>query len=252
MTGYDPAHFARIASVEQRHAWFRARRELLGRLAADLTSDLPDGFQVLDAGCGTGDVLQRLVQACPRGVVIGMDIHAAGLEFARQRTNCRLVVGDVRQPPFGAEFALVGIFDVLEHLEDDNDVLRQLCGLLRPGGVLLLTVPGDPSLWSYFDVSAGHVRRYTVDEIDQKLRSAGVKVEYITPFMQVMKPLIRGYRCAAPQVNTAHDTRGDLRVVPVINEVLYWLLRRELPMIQRRQVLRSGSSILAIARREWT
>jgi SAM-dependent methyltransferase len=249
MAGYDPAHFARIAAVEQRHAWFRARRELLGHLGRDLTGSLPNGFQVLEVGCGTGDVLQQLERACARGLVTGMDIHAEALEFARQRTSCRVVVGDANQPPFGADFALVGMFDVLEHLEDDAQVLKRTYDLLQPGGALLLTVPADPSLWSYFDEASGHVRRYDAVDLGGKLRDAGFEVEYLTPFMRVMEPIMRGYRRAAPRLNRAQDPSGDLRIIPVINDVLYWLLRRETVPIRRRQRLGGGTSLLAIGRR---
>lgn len=249
MDGFDPAHFARLAAVEQRHAWFRARRELIGHLAADLTRDLPGAYRVLEVGCGTGDVLRVLEQACPGGQVIGMDIHAEGLRFARQRTACRLVLGDANDPPFGAEFALVGMFDVLEHLPDDEHALRRMYGLLQPQGALMLTAPADPALWSYFDESARHVRRYEVHDLERKLRNAGFTVEYITPFMQIMVPIMHAWRRAAPRLGGSRDTTRDLAVIPVANEVLYWLLKREAPRLEQRRTLPRGSSILAIARR---
>lgn len=249
MDGFDPAHFAHLAAVEERHAWFRARRELIGNLAEDLTRDLPPHYRVLEVGCGTGHVLRALEQACSGGQVIGMDVHVEGLHFARQRTACQLVLGDANAPPFGAEFALVGLFDVLEHLPDDGHVLRRMFGLLQPHGVLMLTVPADPALWSYFDESSRHVRRYEVPDLERKLRAAGFTVEYITPYMQLLAPIMQVWRRAVPRLGDHRQMSRELSVIPVANDVLYWLLKREAAHIQQRRVLPYGASILAVARR---
>jgi SAM-dependent methyltransferase len=245
--GYDPTHFARLAAIEERHAWFRVRRELLGRLAADITRDLPDGFRVLEVGCGTGVILQELEKVCPRGQVIGMDLYEEGLRFARQRTTSPLIVGDANDPPLGQEFILVGLFDVLEHLPDDEHVLRRMCDLLLPGGTLLLTVPADPTLWSYFDESARHVRRYELPELAAKLDGAGLEVTYITHFMRALRPLMRLYRHAA--FTNRRDTKRDLTVLPLANKLLYRILKRDASAIAARRPLTSGTSLLAIARR---
>lgn len=246
---FDPAHFAHLFAIEERHAWFRARRELIGQLAADVTRELPDGYQVLEVGCGTGTVLQELEKVCERGQVIGMDKFAEGLDFARQRTSCPLVVGDATDPPFGEEFAVVGLFDVLEHLRDDGEVLKRMRELLLPGGTLLLTVPADPTLWSYFDESAHHQRRYALPELQGKLRRAGFEVEYITCFMRALVPIMRAYRRTVPAFVGPRGANADLRVIPVVNEVLYRLLKRDLHAIQRRRQFVRGTSLLAIARR---
>jgi SAM-dependent methyltransferase len=249
MGEYDPAHFARLFAIEQRHAWFRARREMIGQLAADVTRDLPAGYRVLEVGCGTGSVLQELERVCARGQVIGMDKFAEGLDFARQRTSCPLVVGDAHDPPFGAEFAVVGLFDVLEHLAEDESVLTRMGELLLPGGALLLTVPADPSLWSYFDESAHHQRRYTLPDLQAKLRRAGFEVEYITHFMRALGFVMPAYRRAVPFLGGTRETRAELRVIPGANDVLYWLLKSDAHAIRRRRQLTRGTSILAIVRR---
>lgn len=245
---YDPSHYDRLFAVEDRHAWFRARGELLGRLAADVTRDLPDGYRVLEVGCGTGAMLQVLERVCTRGDVVGMDLFPEGLHFARQRVSCQLVIGDANDPPFGQEFVLVSMFDVLEHLIDDEGVLRRMGDLLLPGGALLLTVPADPTLWSSFDVAARHQRRYELPALQAKLHQAGFEVEYITYFMQALAPLLRIYR-RPPLLKGVRQTQAELRIIPGLNSMLYWILRREAEIIRRRKHLARGSSILAIARR---
>ncbi|HYN88796.1 MAG TPA: class I SAM-dependent methyltransferase, partial [Ardenticatenaceae bacterium] len=153
---YDPQHFAPLFAIEDRHFWFRSRNRVIAAVARQLTADLNARYRVLEVGCGTGNVLRVLERVCARGTVMGMDLFAEGLSYARARTTCTLLQGDMRRPPFDAEFDLIGLFDVLEHLPDDVQVLRDLYAMLAPGGRLLMTVPAGPSLWSYFDEASGH------------------------------------------------------------------------------------------------
>src|SRR5205807_25061 len=92
--------------------------------------------------------------------------------------------------PFLDSFDMLGLFDVLEHLEDDCAVLKALRSLLSPAGSLLITVPASRALWSYFDVSAHHCRRYDVAELREKLTASGYEVEFITPYMASIFPLV--------------------------------------------------------------
>ena len=138
---YDPAFFQLLFEVEDRHFWFRSRNRIIAAWVKRLTSELTPGFRVLEIGCGTGNVLRVLDQVCPSGTVVGMDLFAEGLKYAQQRTSAALVQGDMHHPPFASQFDIIGLFDVLEHLPDDRQVLRDLKGMLRENGTLLLTVP---------------------------------------------------------------------------------------------------------------
>jgi SAM-dependent methyltransferase len=245
---YDPAHFEAVNAVERDHAWFRARRELIGQLAAEAARNAPPEYRALELGCGTGGVLETLVDACSGGRVVGVDLLDEGLAFARQRTRCPLVAADVLHPPFGRVFHLVGLFDVLEHIPDDRRVLGEIANLLVAGGTLLITVPADPSLWSYYDEAAHHVRRYSVPELQAKLRDAGFEIEYISYFMQPLAWMLRTYRRLAPRIRRRENVDSDHRVLPIVNPLFYRLLKREHGSIRARRQIASGSSIVAIVR----
>src|SRR2546426_974449 len=85
---YDPEFFFRLASIESKHFWFRTRNRVIATLAEQITKNWAYGYRVLEVGCGTGNVLRTLEQTCFRGVVVGMDLFAEGLAFARTRTSC--------------------------------------------------------------------------------------------------------------------------------------------------------------------
>jgi SAM-dependent methyltransferase len=254
---YDPAFFTQLFAIEDRHFWFRTRNHVIGTLVDQLTRPLPTGYRVLEVGCGTGNVLRMLEQRCRRGTVVGMDLFAEGLHYARRRTACGLVQGDVRTPPFGPVFNLIGLFDVLEHLPDDRQILADLHRMLVPGGHLLVTVPAHRALWSYFDEAAHHCRRYAAPDLRRKLTAAGYRVDYLTQYMAVLFPLVwAGRRLAALTGGGAARrapgeaerlTRQELRITPGINEILIALLAPEAALITRRRTLPLGTSLLAVA-----
>ncbi|MBN1967158.1 MAG: class I SAM-dependent methyltransferase [Anaerolineae bacterium] len=248
---YDAAWFEPLMAAEDRHFWFRARNIILSRVISQITRQLDPGYRVLEVGCGTGNVLRVLEQACPGGTVVGMDLFAEGLAYAQQRVSCLLVQGDMHQPPFGVPFDVIGLFDVLEHLPDDHKVLRDLFDMLAPGGRLLLTVPAHQALWSYFDEAAHHCRRYELPDLQDRLTGAGYAVEYLTPYMAALYPLLRLWRGRRPAANESAQDRSvdELRIVPVLNDVLAFALAQEARLIARRRRLPFGSSLLAVARR---
>ncbi len=252
--GYDPKNFEILFATEDRHFWFRARNQAISALAGQVVAQLSPGYRVLEMGCGDGNVLRFLERTCLTGTVVGMDLYGEGLRYARSRTSCPLVQGDVRQSPFGKTFQVVGIFDVLEHISDDNRVLSDLWDLLEIRGTLLLTVPAYPSLWSNVDELAGHCRRYKPGELRSKLEAAGFAIEYLTPYMASTLPLMWLSRRskAGTTTGSAHAlelARQELRVVPVLNEIIAWVLSWEARWMVKRRQLPFGSSLLAVARK---
>ena len=255
-TEYDPSVYQPLAKVEDHHFWFRARNRVIGAMAAGVAGQLSPGYRVLEVGCGTGNVLRALTEACPGGTVIGMDLFADGLQFARARMPKALLVrGDALHPPFADRFEIVGMFDVLEHLEDDLAVLRALRLLITDGGSLIMTVPAGRALWSYFDEASRHVRRYEIDELKDKLTKTGFEVEFLSPYMGILYPVLwLGRRLAGgkhqPGVDAEKTRRlfdQELHVNPVAGAALGAMLRLELPWLVGRRHLPTGSSLIVIA-----
>jgi SAM-dependent methyltransferase len=250
--GFDARHVPQLLAVEERHFWFRARNAAIATLARQATIDLDPGYRVLDVGCGTGNTLKTLQGACPNGRAVGLDSLRDGLPHARSRSGRPVVQADIQQLPFGADprFHLIGLFDVLEHIHDDRLALTKLRELLAPGGALLMTVPAHPELWSYFDEAARHCRRYSTASLSALLTESGYRAEYMTPFMSSLYPVLWIFRKVAGLRPRRHDTATlpDLRVVPILNSLLFRLLSRDARLIGTRRKLRFGTSIIALAR----
>jgi SAM-dependent methyltransferase len=250
----DEPLFRELVAAEDRHFWFAARNQVIAAILHRIMPLLPTGFRTLEIGCGTGNVLRVLQRIFGPNKVVGMDMFEGGLRYARQRTQCALVQGDMHAPPFGAQFHLIGMFDVIEHLADDARVLLDARALLQPGGMLLLTVPAHMSLWSYADEYAGHQRRYRIPEMRSKLNAAGFRVEFISYFMGPTFPVMwlkRRITSRLHKSRTPSEARNlflaDLRPVPVVNAALRWLAEREAALIASGRPLPFGTSLLAVA-----
>jgi SAM-dependent methyltransferase len=255
---FDPTFYHALSLIEDRHFWFRARNEVISVLAKQVVVGLPPGYRVLEAGAGTGNVLRVLEQSCRQGRVTGMDLFAQGLTYARRRTTCSLVQGDMRALPFGVHFDVIGAFDVLEHLSDDEGALRCLAAALKEDGVLLLTVPAHPSLWSYFDEASHHCRRYARADLETKLLRCGYRLEYVTEYMASPLPLMWLRRRLSSSLDrgpigspekTRDLTMTELQVIPILNDVLALSLWLEARLMARRCRLPFGTSVVAVARK---
>ena len=144
--------------------------------------------EILDAGCGTGVFSFELSKRHPEARVVGVDsdpslIARAG-EIAKRAglAGCSFLEGDVTNLGFESEFDLVVSVDNLEHVEDDTGAMRTLLHALRPGGRLVVHVPGYERRWILFgrrvnfDVP-GHVRPgYKAEDLVGKLQQAGFVV----------------------------------------------------------------------------
>ena len=164
------------------HEWGTApefvgpRHELRERLLLDLFLAAGPGPQVLDAGAGPGTLSAML--AALGFEVTSTDASSAAVAVLRERAPGRALQADVTALPFEREsFDAAVLGEVLEHVEDDRSALAEVARVLRPRGVLALSVPANPRLYGPSDVWAGHVRRYTRPALIDACTSAGFTIE---------------------------------------------------------------------------
>ncbi|MFM0363707.1 class I SAM-dependent methyltransferase [Paraburkholderia sediminicola] len=244
--GFRASHFAELAALEAGNFWFEARNRLivwaLRRYASDFSS-------FLEVGCGTGYVLSALATAFPLACVTGSEIFSTGLSFAASRLpGAGFMQMDARDIPFSGEFDAIGMFDVLEHIEEDETVLRSAHTALRPGGHLLLTVPQHQWLWSATDDYACHVRRYAVHDLHAKVRAAGFAIVRSTSFVSVLLPFMMLSRLSR-RSGEAEATGAELSVAPWLNRLFGAALAAESRMIRAGVDFPAGGSRFLIAKK---
>jgi len=148
--------------------------------------------------------------------------------------------------PFMEEFDAIGAFDVLEHIEDDCWILKEIYRSIRPTGGLLLTVPQHPFLFSRADEIAGHVRRYRARDLRRKVEDVGFRVILMASFITLPFPLMLLRRLGG-KVNPSYDIYDEIQVGWLTNSILRIILRLEIASIQAGFRLPFGGSLLLVA-----
>ena len=206
-----------------------------------------DFFEV---GCGTGFVLAGLQRAFPNLKLAGSEVYIEGLQFASKRVaTAELMQIDASDIPFSDEFDVVGIFDVLEHIEQDQSILDQLYKTVSPGGGLIITVPQHQFLWSYQDVAASHVRRYSSFELEHKVKESGFKIITMTSFVSLLLPLMMVMRFAIRGHQIDFDPQGELKINSTLNSLLASIMSLEVGLIRLGVRFPLGGSLLLIAKK---
>lgn len=128
----------------------------------------------LDVGCGRGDVSAHLAAKGWSGMAIDFSDAAVAEATANLRACPQVIVARRSLADATGDYQCVIAWDVLEHIEDDREALRLMGLRLRPGGYLLLAVPSNPREWRWDDDFYGHFRRYTREDLSDKLAHAGL------------------------------------------------------------------------------
>ena len=235
--------YALMAEVEDRHWWWRARREILrGVLEQYAPARNGHSRRVLEVGCGTGGNLATLQEF---GEVLGAEHEPAALGYLRFKYQDRFKAIQHSIPdPIPERFDIIGMFDVLEHLADDAAALRWLSTQLRPGGVAVLTVPAFPFLWSEHDVAAHHFRRYRLAGLIG-LVPPELKVLHATYFNTLLFPAVAAVRTALRLLPARLRPGGTQMALPpaALNWLAYQVFRLERHLVPR---LRSAVGVSAL------
>lgn len=252
----DFDYYAKYYAFESGDWWFIARRQIVLGLLQDALArhdPAPDAKRVLlDAGAGTGITLNYLE---PLGTLVGADFSAEALRFCRQRGHRRLLQADVARLPLASDtFDVVTCLDVVEHITEDEEALAELFRVLKPGGVLALTVPALPFLWSEHDVINHHRRRYRRRRIQRMVTRAGFEIErlsyynfWLSPLATAARLIKRLWTWAFPQI-VQRITADNTYLPRSINWLFARIFASELALL-RRTSLPYGISLICIARK---
>ncbi len=237
------------AEIEDQSFWFNHRNNVI----ATGVINFPPSGMIFDIGGGNGFVAKGLINAGFECALIEPGISGASKAVERGIDNvfCATVesIGIEKKSIPG-----IGLFDVIEHIEDDISFLKNLHSLMVSGGRLYATVPAYNLLWSKEDEFAGHFRRYTKDSISKVLEKAGFKVEYATYFFRFLPPAIFAFRSIPSYLGrsssaSVNSQKKEHQVKKGIgNQLLNKLLSNELKLIKLKKQLSFGGSCFIVAK----
>lgn len=212
--------------AENKHFWHISRREFIYQ---EVSKYLSIDAKILDVGAGTGSVTRYFLENGYNDISLG-EIHPNGLEYAKSYGIKKLYCMDLLDAPFIDEFDCIFAFDVLEHIDDDLNALKNIKRMLKnsPNSFVAISVPAHQWLWNAHDVLVHHKRRYTKRKLINIINQSGLKVEFTCYFFISITPLL--YLRAI--FNSAKKVKHEeiLRDVPpphIINQTLLAICRLE-------------------------
>lgn len=238
----DPLVYQRMASHEDAHWWFVARRKIIARLIQVFAAKNTE-LKILEVGCGTGGNLGLLQQF---GAVTATECDETARAMASRKAG--IEIRDGRLPELDdvpeQDFDLVVLLDVLEHVEDDLGALKGLTSRHGKDGRLLVTVPAHPWLWSGHDVTHHHFRRYTARTLRKVAEDAGYRVEAIGYYNSLLFPMVILVRFFKKLLG--RDTADDAMPSQAVNGILQNMFALERHVVGRVP-LPTGLSLYMIA-----
>jgi SAM-dependent methyltransferase len=241
----DLSQFELHAKFEDSHWWFKARREIiLDQLKKYVPAD--NGRLIAEIGCGTGGNLKVFEKYYE---VLGIDIAPEAVKHAAQRVPGRVFLGDFREVFSGKSLFLDAVIlaDVLEHIDDHENFLKDLIPFLKEGAILVITVPAHDWLWSHHDVVLGHRRRYSRRILCALWKNLPLKEVKFTPVNFFLFPPIAIFRML--KINAFNSGGSDLALpAPLMNTILYKIFSIE-RFFLRYFFLPFGVSYLAVLKK---
>lgn len=233
--------------LEKYYWWFVGRRRIIDKVLKKYFSG--KSLKILDWGCGPGGNFNFLSQY---GQVTGVDASDEAIRACEEKGIHNVVkIQNINEFKSDIQFDLVTNFDVLEHIQEDEQFLSDLKKFLVPSGYALVTVPAYKFLWSGLDDVVGHKRRYTKEEIYDKFSRSGYKVLMASYFIFFLSPafiLVRVFQ-KMMKTNIKNLNQSVIELPKFINQILVWILDLEALMIPHFS-LPFGTSIIVLAKKQ--
>ncbi len=243
-TGYD-----HCLQIEENSFWFKHRNECI----VSLVKQFSPQTTFFDIGGGNGYVSLGLEKAGIPTVLV--EPGEQGAFNAQKRKLSNIVCSTLADAHFTPNsLGAVGAFDVIEHIEKDEEFVKMLHTYLQPSGKLYATVPAFNWLWSIEDEYAGHYRRYTMKNFTELLQKAGFKLCYTTYIFSVLPLPIFLLRAIPTKLGmkqehnvatneSEHSAGQEGMAAKLLNKLWLW----EQQKVQNLSPISFGGSILVVA-----
>lgn len=248
----DKLYYKEYCKLEREHWWFKARLNLLQIITHQLVTKIKNNPKILNAGAATGATSIMLKKY---GDVLSLEYDKDCAEFLSEILDEEILNNSLTSLPLEQQsLDLVCAFDVIEHIENHEEAIKEVNRVLKDNGYIFLTVPAFNFLWSKHDEINHHFRRYRLNDLKKILKENGFAVEYCSYFnffLFLPIVLIRLFSKVFPNKQRAESTGSDFEKLNtnLLNKLLYKVFLSESVLLKRRMNLPFGVSAIIIGKK---
>lgn len=247
---YPKEGYQNCFQIEDNSFWFKHRNNCI----IETINNFPPPGIILDIGGGNGFVSLEIKKNGYEVSILEPGIN--GILNAKKRGLKKLICANFNEIDlYQNSIPAIGIFDVLEHIEDDVVFLKKIQKSLITGGKLYITVLAYNWLWSDKDIIAGHYRRYNLNQLKSIVKQIGLEIEYFTYIFSILPIPIFLFRTLPSKLNlkqketqkrteNEHKKRNGLT-----GNILQKIWDSELKAISKEKIIPFGGSCLLVARK---
>ncbi len=246
-TFISDAH-SNLEEYEKNYFWFSERRELIYFMVKKYFFDIKSYCEI---GCGGGYILSEIHSIIPAAKLYGSEIFLSGLQIARKRQeNACYFQSDILNFPYKDEFDLIGVYDVIEHIDSDQDAIKSIYDALSDGGGAIITVPQHKWLWTENDNYSCHKRRYVKKDLVKKCKDAGFEVIRTTSYTSLLLPAFI-INCLFNRRNSAdtEEVAKQFEINPALNYLFKLICKIELLLTIIGINFPCGGSLVCVVRK---
>ena len=252
----DSNYYIEYYDLERKHWWFTARLNILESVLKDkiLNNHIGINLKILNVGVATGATSQMLSKY---GSVTSLEYDKDCCEFLLNKTGIKAINASVNDMPFNnEEFDIVCSFDVIEHVEHDEQAVNEIKRVLKKDGTTYTTVPAYNFLWGDHDVVNHHYRRYTKSRYRNLFIKNNISTVYSTYFnfwlfipIALVRISMKSINKIKPSKNTKVTDNEGLNSNKTIGSILGTIFKSEKHLLKLGIRLPFGVSILHIGRK---
>lgn len=226
-----------FSQIEEYHWWFEGRRIFLKKIMDSYLDPKRQKIKILDIGCGTGSNINFLSKF---GEVYGVDNYKLAIDYCKRKGYKNIKLSQAYKLPYpNSYFNIITMLDVLEHIEDDKKALMEAKRVLKKDGLIVITSPALPFIWSKHDTLQGHFRRYTKSGISDLSSAVKLKIGFINHYNVLLSPLVIGVRLASKHMKFfaklgEYDSKinFDIANKKLINKILLLIIKTEVSLVR--------------------
>ena len=250
---YDNNFHRELIKLEDNNFWFEYRNKTIEYILDKYLRDHFDNF--LEIGCGTGYVTKMIAKKFPDKKIYASEYLLSGLDEAKARlenfNNVSLIRLDARKIESKNKYDIIGAFDVIEHISEEDIVLKEINNSLKKNGKFIFSVPQHEFLWSIYDDLGFHKRRYSRKYLVQKLKENNFEIIYINSFNSFLLPAMYVSRFLNKfKKKEEFDVMDELKINNFLNNIFKKILNFEYFLSKIGINFQFGGSLIGIAKKK--